>query len=103
MSFKEDLLARVLIAPITTEKTTIAGDRENSVAFWVLPSATKFQVKAAVEKFFDGVEVEKVSTSIKPRDFTRFGNNEGRKKKMKKAYVKLKAGHEINFAEMASN
>ena len=103
MNLTDDQLVRVLIAPITTEKSTLSADRENSVAFWVSPSATKRQIKAAVECFFKGVEVDSVRTLIKPRDFTRFGESSGRRKKMKKAYVKLKAGHEINFAEMASN
>ena len=99
MSHTADQLVQVLVAPITTEKSTSSGQRENSVAFWVQTSSTKAQIKAAVELFFDGVEVEKVSTLINPRDFVRTG----RRKKMKKAYVKLKAGHEINFADMASN
>mgnify|MGYP003626186869 CR=1 FL=1 len=99
MSHTAEQLVRVLVAPITTEKSTSSGDRENSVAFWVQPSSTKGQIKAAVEMFFKGVEVERVRTLVNPRDFVRTG----RRKKMKKAYVKLKSGHEINLADMASN
>lgn len=95
-------LVNVLIAPITTEKTTTASENENSVAFWVHPNSTKTQIKKAVEAFFEGVQVERVRTSIKRRDFVRFGETRGRRKTKKKAYVKLKAGHEINFAEMAA-
>lgn len=102
MSFQEDRLYNVLIAPITTEKSTRSGENENSVAFWVNPEATKVQIKQAVEIFFKGVEVEKVRTLLKRRDFVRFGEVRGRRKRAKKAYVTLKKGHEINFTELAS-
>ena len=102
MSSSADTLINVLIAPITSEKTTRSGEAENSFAFWVHPKATKDQIKRAVETFFKGVQVEQVRTLLNRRDFVRFGETRGRRKATKKAYVKLKPGHEINFAEMAS-
>lgn len=92
-------LAKILIAPLISEKTTRSGERENSVAFWVNPKASKLQIKHAVEAFFPGVKVDSVRTMIKGRSFVTFGQTAGRTKKKKKAYVKLAAGHQINFAE----
>lgn len=92
-------LAKVLIAPLVSEKTTRSGERENSVAFWVSPKATKIEIKQAVENFFPNTKVESVRTIVKARNNVRFGEINGRTKKKKKAYVKLAAGHQINFAE----
>lgn len=89
-------LSRVLVAPHITEKTERSGANENSVTFWVLPSATKDEIKAAVEHFFK-VTVAKVSTVTKRGGEVRFGARIGRRKDKKKAYVKLAAGSEIKF------
>ena len=94
-----DMLNRVLIGPLVSEKATRSGDRENSVAFWVNPTADKDDIRQAVEMFFPGTKVESVRTAVKHRDFVRFGQTSGRAKKKKKAYVKLAPGTEINFAE----
>lgn len=95
-------VAHVLLAPITTEKSTTMAEKENSVAFWVNPNATKTQIKKAVETFFKDVKVKSVRTQVARRDYVRFREVNGRRKTRKKAYVKLEAGHEINFAEMAN-
>lgn len=94
-----DLLANVLVAPLVSEKTTRSGDRENSVAFWVNPKASKYQIKEAIEAFFPQAKVKHVRTCVKARDNTRFGQIDGRTKKKKKAYVSLEKGTQINFAE----
>jgi large subunit ribosomal protein L23 len=90
---------QVLIAPLVTEKTTLSGERENSVSFWVHAKATKLQIKHAVENYFPKVKVATVRTSIKGREATRFGQKPGTTVKRKKAYVTLAKGHEIDFAE----
>lgn len=92
-------LSRVLFGPVVTEKTTLSGERENSVAFWVNPKSTKKEVAQAVEHFFK-VKVESVRTIVLMRPFLKFGQMEGRGAKKKKAYVKLQQGQEINFEEM---
>ena len=64
--------------------------------FKVLRSATKPEIKAAVELMFK-VEVESVRTlNVKGRA-KRFGRSLGRRNHVKKAYVSLKAGQELNF------
>lgn len=92
-------LSRVLIGPVVTEKTTLSGERENSVAFWVNPDSTKKEIAQAVEHFFK-VTVESVRTAVQRRPFVKFGQMEGRGAKKKKAYVKLEQGQEINFEDM---
>jgi large subunit ribosomal protein L23 len=55
-------------------------------------------VKAAVELLFK-VEVEKVSILNTKGKEKRFGRFEGKRSNVRKAYVSLKPGQEINFAQ----
>ncbi len=55
--FADGRLAKVLLAPIVSEKATMAGEKHNQVLFKVLRDATKPEIKAAVELMFK-VEVE---------------------------------------------
>ena len=55
--FAEGRLAQVLVAPIVSEKATMAAEKNNQVLFKVLRDATKPEIKAAVELLFK-VEVE---------------------------------------------
>jgi large subunit ribosomal protein L23 len=97
-STNQERLYNVLMAPIVSEKSTMIADRSNQIAFRVRPDATKQDVKAAVELLFK-VEVEKVSIlNIKGKQ-KRFGRFEGRRSNVRKAYVALKPGQEINFAQ----
>ena len=96
----KERLMKVLLAPIVTEKTQIAGDKLNQVAFKIATDATKVEVKDAVELLFK-VKVKSVSTLNVKGKTKRFGRNEGRRKDWKKAYVALEQGHDINFATEA--
>ena len=49
LKFTEDRLAKVLVAPIVSEKATSVGEKHNQVLFKVLRDATKPEIKAAVE------------------------------------------------------
>ena len=89
-------LAQVLVAPIVSEKGTMTAEKHNQILFKVLRDATKPEIKAAVELMFK-VEVESVSTVIQKGKVKRFGKSMGRRDHVKKAYVSLKAGQEINF------
>ena len=89
-------LAQVLVAPIVSEKGTMTAEKHNQVLFKVLRDATKPEIKAAVELMFK-VDVESVSTVIQKGKVKRFGKSMGRRDHVKKAYVSLKAGQEINF------
>jgi large subunit ribosomal protein L23 len=99
--FQEGRLAQVLVAPIISEKATSAAEKNNQVLFKVLRDATKPEIKAAVELLFK-VEVEKVSTVVQKGKVKRFGRSIGRRDHIKKAYVSLKAGQELNFSGEAA-
>jgi large subunit ribosomal protein L23 len=91
-------LMQILVAPIVSEKSTMVGEKNNQVAFRVQQDATKPEIKAAVELLFK-VEVESVQVLNQAGKAKRFGRFNGRRRNVRKAYVCLKAGQEINFAE----
>ena len=93
----ENRLAQILIAPIVSEKATMASEKHNQVLFKVLRDATKPEIKAAVELMFK-VEVESVQTVLQKGKVKRFGRSIGRRDHVKKAYVSLKAGQELNIS-----
>jgi large subunit ribosomal protein L23 len=99
--FDQGRLAQVLLAPIISEKATSVAEKNNQVLFKVLRDATKPEIKAAVELLFK-VEVEKVSTVVQKGKVKRFGRSIGRRDHVKKAYVSLKAGQELNFSGEAA-
>ena len=99
--FDEGRLMQVLVAPVVSEKATHVADKTNAVTFKVLQNATKPEIKAAVELMFK-VEVESVSTVIQKGKVKRFGKSIGRRDHVKKAYVSLKAGQELNFSGEAA-
>ena len=94
--FEEGRLMAVLVAPIVSEKATMVGEKSNSVTFKVLQDATKPEIKAAVELMFK-VEVQGVSVLNIKGKTKRFGKSIGRRDNVRKAYVTLKAGQELNL------
>ena len=96
VKFAANRLAQVLIAPIVSEKATMTAEKHNQVLFKVMRDATKPEIKAAVELLFK-VEVESVQTVVQKGKAKRFGRSMGRRDHVKKAYVSLKAGQELNF------
>jgi large subunit ribosomal protein L23 len=89
-------LLQVLLAPVVSEKATMVADKNEQVVFEVAPSATKPEIKAAVEMLFK-VEVDSVKVLNVKGKSKRFGRFMGRRKDVRKAYVCLKPGQEINF------
>lgn len=93
----QERILKVLVAPHISEKAALAGDVANAVVFRVLPTATKLEIKRAVEQLFkvkvEGVQVSNLKGKLKRN---RFG--ESRRAGWKKAYVRLAAGHDIDFA-----
>ena len=96
--FDEGRLAQVLLAPIVSEKATTVGEKHNQVLFKVMRDATKPEIKAAVELLFK-VQVESVQVANMKGKVKRFGRSMGRRSDVRKAFVCLKPGQEINFAE----
>ena len=84
----------VIIAPLITEKSTMASER-NQVIFKVALKATKPQIKEAVEKLFD-VKVKAVNTLTRKGKFKAFRGRPGMQSDIKKAVVTLEEGHRID-------
>jgi large subunit ribosomal protein L23 len=97
----ESRLAQVLVGPIVSEKATSIGEKHNQVLFKVLRNATKPEIKAAIELMFK-VEVDAVRVVNQKGKTKRFGRSVGRRDHIKKAYVSLKAGQELNFSGEAA-
>jgi large subunit ribosomal protein L23 len=93
----EQKVMSVLLEPKVTEKSSMIGELNNQYVFKVVKSATKPEIKKAVELMFDGAEVQSVQVSNvkgKTKTFKRFP---GKRANWKKAYVKLKPGFDIDF------
>jgi len=84
----------VILGPVITEKTTLMSE-QNQVVFRVPLTATKPQIKAAVEGLFD-VQVEAVNTIRAKGKTKRFKGIMGRRNDYKKAMVKLAEGQSID-------
>ena len=90
----------VIVKPIITEKATLAGELANAVTFEVAKSASKPQIKDAVEKLFD-VKVEAVNVvNVKGKNKS-FRNRAGRRGDWRKAYVRLADGQSIDVTAKA--
>lgn len=88
----------ILLAPITTEKTTKLKE-QNKYCFSVAKSATKEDIKKSIETLFD-VEVEDVNVINTHGKVKRFKGRIGKRSDVKKAIVSIKNGQEINFAKL---
>jgi len=97
----EGRLMQVLVAPIVSEKATMIADKTNAVTFKVLQDATKFEIKAAVQLMFK-VDVQSVAVLNIKGKTKRFGKSVGRRDNIRKAYVTLKPGQEINLGGEAA-
>ena len=84
----------VIVAPVVTEKATLASEH-NKVLFKVAAKATKPQIKEAVEKLFD-VKVKSVNTLIRKGKVRAFRGSHGEQSDVKKAIVTLEEGHRID-------
>ena len=92
-----DKALQAILAPQITEKATMIADKYNQVAFKVTQSATKAQVKDAIETMFK-VEVKSVNLLNVKGKAKRAGKTMGKRNDWKKAYVNLMPGQEINFS-----
>lgn len=95
-TIKEERLYQVILAPVISEKATMLADKHQQVTFRVATSATKPEIKAAVEMLFK-VQVKDVTVANVKGKVKRFGRFTGRRDNWKKAFVSLVPGQEINF------
>lgn len=86
----------IIQSPIITEKSTL-GSQYGQVTFKVLPSATKPQIKAAIETIYK-VKVKAVNTSVLKGKVKRFKGILGTRSDVKKAIVTLEKGQQIDIS-----
>ena len=84
----------LIVAPIVTEKATMASEH-NKVVFKVSSKATKPQIKAAVEALFD-VKVLTVNTLVQKGKTKKWKGTPYTKSDFKKAIVRLAEGQSID-------
>lgn len=90
-------LSRVILAPVLTEKSTDVAEKFKQFVFKVDKNSTKQEIKAAVELMFD-VEVDSVNVLNVKGKLKRSARGIYKRSDWKKAYVKLKQGHDIEFS-----
>jgi len=84
----------VILAPVITEKATVLSE-QNKVVFKVAKTASKPEIKAAVEALF-GVKVTGVNTLVRKGKTKRFRGMLGRQSDVKRAVVTLAEGQSID-------
>lgn len=93
-------LYNVIRAPRVSEKTARLQELSNQYVFEVATTATKADVKVAVEKLFN-VSVEAVNVVNVKGKSRSFKFRDGNRKDWRKAYVKLADGQSIDVTAMA--
>jgi len=88
----------ILLRPVVNEKAENLTSAENTYVFEVALNANKHEIKSAVERFFS-VKVADVRTVRTRGKFRRSGKHYSQQPEWKKAYVRLVAGHSLNFVE----
>ncbi|HEY7669167.1 MAG TPA: 50S ribosomal protein L23 [Hyphomicrobium sp.] len=86
----------VIVSPVITEKSTLVSEA-NQVIFNVAPTATKPEIKAAVESLFK-VKVKAVNTLVRKGKLKAFKGHRALQRDTKKAIVTLEEGHSIDIA-----
>ncbi len=91
-----EAMYQIIRNPVITEKATLLGER-GQVVFRVAITATKPEIKAAIEGLF-GVKVMGVNTLVLKGKTKRFRGRPGVRSDVKKAYVKLADGQTIDLS-----
>ena len=90
---------QIIRRPIITEKGLGVKETQHTVVFEVEHSATKTEIKEAVQRIFK-VKVDHVRTAVQHGKLRRRGKSEGFRPDWKKAYVRLAEGEKmIEYAE----
>ncbi|MEX2130508.1 MAG: 50S ribosomal protein L23 [Pseudohongiellaceae bacterium] len=90
----------IILGPHVSEKTTLLGERNNQYTFKVLSDASKPEIKEAVEKIFNVVVDDLQVLNVKGKTKRTARGKMRNRSDWKKAYVKLGAGHQIDFADL---
>lgn len=95
VSLKKDRMYEIVRSPVITEKSTIISEF-NQVSFQVPLSATKPEIRAAIEGLFD-VKVTSVNTLRQQGKIKRFRGKLGKRNETKKAVITLAEGNTIDI------
>ncbi|WP_299179655.1 50S ribosomal protein L23 [Neptuniibacter sp. SY11_33] len=93
---KQERIYQVLLGPHISEKATIVADGSQQVVFRVAKDATKPEIKQAVEELFN-VKVKGVNVLNAKGKTKRTQRGLGKRSDVRKAYVALADGSEIDF------
>ena len=85
----ESRIYKVIVAPITTEKSTNSVNNQHTVVFKVALNATKDEIKAAAAQLFGTDKVLNVRTLVMKGKTRRTVHGIGRRSDWKKAYITL--------------
>ena len=91
-------LYRIILEPITTEKTSILDVKNNVVTVKVAPDATKIDIKNAFKLVYDVDVVDVRVTTM--REKYKYGRKwpQIKRRSFKKAYIKLPEGKKVDFS-----
>lgn len=92
----QERIFKVLLGPHISEKATIVAEDAQQVVFRVAPDATKPEIKKAVEQLFE-VKVDSVRVLNAKGKTKRTMRGMGKRNDVRKAYVRLADGHDIDF------
>ncbi len=93
----QERMHQILVSPHVSEKASLLADEQNQHVFKVISTATKSEVKQAVEGMFK-VKVDKVRILNINGKSKRFGGRIGKRSDLRKAYVTLMPDNDIDFA-----
>ena len=91
---------QVILGPHVSEKSAMMTEENNQYVFKVAIDASKPEIKEAVEAVFEVVVSDLQVLNVKGKTKRSARGRTRRKSDWKKAYVRLEAGHEIDFADV---
>lgn len=94
----QERIYKVLLGPLISEKATMCAEN-GQVVFRVAPDATKPEIKKAVEQLFN-VKVEGVQVLNRKGKLKRTMRGVGKRQDVRKAYVRLAEGQDIDFLDV---
>jgi large subunit ribosomal protein L23 len=96
----QERLLQTILSPHVSEKATVGAEKQNQYVFHVAETATKPQIKDAIESLFNAKvkSVRIVNVRAKKKMFR---GHEGNRKGWKKAYVTLQADQKIEMVGAA--
>jgi len=96
----QERMLTIIMGPHISEKSSIISEENNQVTFRVASDATKPEIKQAIEGLFN-VEVKEVQVlNVKGKRKRTARGKFRTRPSWKKAYIRLKQGHEIDFADL---